>query len=624
MSVLGKISKYSSSTSTNPSVIYELLLGSQKVVDSNATIKSLTDKLSADFRKQIEANLPVFYLLDAREIVEGVFEDLLHPDLNSRTNRGLSRFLHSLNCNDIDFVLEFGPTPSLDDDYYSEFDSKTKMLKKQGIERIYRKVFNQLISKKEQIIQDVHKAIRSNLTTPIKMQQVSNDLYESIVYINSTIADLVGAGLSQSSISNASKVVSASLAGRTMRESFKKSPKAFIEDPELLVKGFDSSTMILAVAANYNLATTDNHNAATKAIQKYLSNIKVSNIELDSSDTGLPITKNITVSFTTTPEFKVGNVVAAGHVAVKSANKGIIGINTPALQLALAILQANNKEVPGISQAFVNEVGHAPYSIEIATDYENFAAGLVNLQVSFLRSQRTKVNSGTLSPNEVSFFDSLFKEALNSSYKDILNDFRTKLKTGSVGKFFTEKYARSPTLIQSISNKMLATLVGDSYRAPKDKIKDINKSLDNYAKKSSGPKSPKASKPTAVKSRKSTGKVDLGSTLPYGTSLTNLQNLINQQLQDVVSANMGDGNSRNLLNYRTGRLASSAKVEYMSESRAGMITAFYSYMKNPYATFSDGGKQSSPRSRDPKLLISKSIREIAATQVGNRLRAVNI
>jgi hypothetical protein len=109
-----------------------------------------------------------------------------------------------------------------------------------------------------------------------------------------------------------------------------------------------------------------------------------------------------------------------------------------------------------------------------------------------------------------------------------------------------------------------------------------------------------------------------------GISLINLQNLINQQLQDVISANMGDGNRRDVLNYRTGRFASSAKVEYISESRAGMITAFYSYMKNPYATFSGGGQQQYPRSRDPKLLISKSIREIAATQVGNRLRAVNV
>jgi hypothetical protein len=107
-------------------------------------------------------------------------------------------------------------------------------------------------------------------------------------------------------------------------------------------------------------------------------------------------------------------------------------------------------------------------------------------------------------------------------------------------------------------------------------------------------------------------------------SLTSLQNLINRQLQDVISANMGDGDRRNILNYRTGRLAASAKVESMSLSRAGMITAFYSYMKNPYATFSDGGRQQYPKTRDPKLLISKSIREIAATQVANQLRAVNV
>jgi len=65
-------------------------------------------------------------------------------------------------------------------------------------------------------------------------------------------------------------------------------------------------------------------------------------------------------------------------------------------------------------------------------------------------------------------------------------------------------------------------------------------------------------------------------------------------------------------------------VERLSESRQGMITAFYSYMKNPYATFSAGGRQQTPKSRDPKLLIAGSIRDIAAAHVGNRLRAVNI
>ena len=107
-------------------------------------------------------------------------------------------------------------------------------------------------------------------------------------------------------------------------------------------------------------------------------------------------------------------------------------------------------------------------------------------------------------------------------------------------------------------------------------------------------------------------------------SLTSLQSLINNHLQDVISANMGDGSRKNILNYRTGRFASTVKVEQMTQSREGMITAFYSYMKNPYATFSKDGRQSVPASRDPKLLIAKSIREIAATKVGNRMRSVSL
>jgi hypothetical protein len=87
---------------------------------------------------------------------------------------------------------------------------------------------------------------------------------------------------------------------------------------------------------------------------------------------------------------------------------------------------------------------------------------------------------------------------------------------------------------------------------------------------------------------------------------------------------MGNGTSKNVLNYRTGRFAASAQVERMSYSKEGTITAFYNYMKDPYATFSAGGKQSNPTSRDPKLLISRSIREIAQQVVANKLRAVSV
>jgi hypothetical protein len=108
------------------------------------------------------------------------------------------------------------------------------------------------------------------------------------------------------------------------------------------------------------------------------------------------------------------------------------------------------------------------------------------------------------------------------------------------------------------------------------------------------------------------------------SKLTSLQNLLNGNLVETVKRNMGQGSRRDILNLRSGRFAESVKVERLTQSRAGMITAFYNYMRNPYATFSEGGKQQTPRSRDPKLLISKSIREVAAQAKITRLRAVLI
>lgn len=104
-------------------------------------------------------------------------------------------------------------------------------------------------------------------------------------------------------------------------------------------------------------------------------------------------------------------------------------------------------------------------------------------------------------------------------------------------------------------------------------------------------------------------------------NLLTLQRLLDAKLAQTVKQNMGSGNRRDVLNLRSGRFAESVRVENISESRQGMITAFYSYMRNPYATFSSGGQQQYPRSRDPKLLISKSIRQLATELTITRLRA---
>lgn len=105
-------------------------------------------------------------------------------------------------------------------------------------------------------------------------------------------------------------------------------------------------------------------------------------------------------------------------------------------------------------------------------------------------------------------------------------------------------------------------------------------------------------------------------------SLTSLENLLRLQLQQTVRQNMGTGDRRDILNLRSGRFANSVKIDRLTQSREGTITAFYNYMRYPYATFSRGGDQERPFTRDPKLLIAGSIRQIAQQVTTQRLRAV--
>lgn len=179
----------------------------------------------------------------------------------------------------------------------------------------------------------------------------------------------------------------------------------------------------------------------------------------------------------------------------------------------------------------------------------------------------------------------------------------------------------SPTYKQNLKAQVLSSLKGKTFKFIPTKAKLLENSkkavgkIVNLTKKSKVPKSPGSKKADITVDKK------------VSLTLVNLPMLImviNSNLHEQIKHNMGTGNSHNVLNYRTGRFANSVKVERLSESRQGMITAFYSYMKNPYATFSRGGRQEKPFTRDPKSLISKSIREIAQTMVTNQLRAVNV
>jgi hypothetical protein len=192
----------------------------------------------------------------------------------------------------------------------------------------------------------------------------------------------------------------------------------------------------------------------------------------------------------------------------------------------------------------------------------------------------------------------------------------------------------SPSIVESIGKnianivktgkvleKVTTTVTTNLSKTSKDKeIEQLNTTLKEVGKALKKVQSV-IQKQNKISGSKAGSAIQPSATLQRMPSLTSLQAYINEHLQSVVSANMGGGTERSVLNYRTGRFAESVKVDNLSQSRQGMITAFYTYMKNPYQTFEPGFKQGSPKSRDPKLLISKSLREIVATKVSNKLRA---
>tara|TARA_R110000751_G_scaffold160772_1_gene266425 strand:- start:2439 stop:3740 length:1302 start_codon:yes stop_codon:yes gene_type:complete len=90
--------------------------------------------------------------------------------------------------------------------------------------------------------------------------------------------------------------------------------------------------------------------------------------------------------------------------------------------------------------------------------------------------------------------------------------------------------------------------------------------------------------------------------------------MINKELPQTIKANM----DLPALQNRTGRFAESVKVVDAVQTRQGFPSFGYTYQKNPYQTFEPGFAQGSPE-RDPRALISRSIREIAVDLAIGRL-----
>jgi hypothetical protein len=117
-----------------------------------------------------------------------------------------------------------------------------------------------------------------------------------------------------------------------------------------------------------------------------------------------------------------------------------------------------------------------------------------------------------------------------------------------------------------------------------------------------------------VRKRKSSAKITRHKTQNTSFSQVKLYAALNAKINTVVAKNMELPG----LQYQTGRFASGVKITDVSKTPQGFPSIGYTYQLYPYQTFEPGFKQGSI-DRDPRKLIDRSIREIAAQMVTGRL-----
>jgi len=588
--------------SFNPTVLFNLLVGSAGAAGRRNPGPILTS-IRTNLRKEIEASLPVIYLFDAEIIVDSMLAALQPAAETASTEIRESRLLE---------VSKFISTVSDSSGLYAlpEISVKTIKGKKTslvlpgdpGAYEAFVVAYNKLLTKRSEMISVVYNSINDSVkSNSVSVSELTTTVSDIHARLHAVVEEIVGLGtpISAKQDSRFTRVIRA--AGRAIRNISTKVKK--ISDPQALLTDYNSSTMVLVYAQNFNAAKTNINANITKALADYLE--KSFNVVTRSATTG----------------FQAGNFAAAGHVGFVSDN--IQNINTPQLQAATLILAQAGKQAPGLVNKFISSTGHANWLLNVQKDQGENVNKILSLGISLVRSQPSTFNSQVLAPQETALINNEIKNLLEQSYNDALSILQEKAATNTnFHKYLVEAFRMSPTLVEGYQDMFAHMLQGKpNKRVKSEKTGTKNNRPVKLPLQPLGSGSGKSGLPKAKQTKASPVKPAI---TPKATNLINLQNLINSRLQDVVSANMGDGDSRRVLNYRTGRLAASAKVEKLSESRTGMITAFYSYMKNPYATFSDGGRQQNPKSRDPKLLISKSIREIAAEYAVNKLRAVNV
>jgi hypothetical protein len=356
-----------------------------------------------------------------------------------------------------------------------------------------------------------------------------------------------------------------------------------ISDPEYL--GLPDK--LVFIAKSFNAVTKTVHVAINTVLRKFTENDKAS----------------------------YGDIASAGHTAV-SYGDNTYGINTPLIQEILIRAEAGSSkgnkllDSKSVQDSFVKSVPiFIDNAITFSQDFTPTAKNLMSIGFTFAVPMDKVLNSVSGTTYEAAFAKSLVKDIIMPGIVEALRSKASWLKENVLG------IHGSPTIPEYAIDTIVSKIKGIK---PKTfKFSETRKSQTKLIAEI-----PSLNFGVKLNKNITSGSLKRKPTPKPSNSSASLDTILRNRLSEQIKANMGTGNAKNILNYRTGRFADTATIERTTQSRAGMVSVFYNYMRNPYGTFSEGGAQQWPKTRDPKLLISKSIREIGAQIVGNRMRAI--
>lgn len=176
------------------------------------------------------------------------------------------------------------------------------------------------------------------------------------------------------------------------------------------------------------------------------------------------------------------------------------------------------------------------------------------------------------------------------------------------------KLQGSPSMYQ-----MKETELRRSVLKPFEKIKNVEvevpkeikkkKRTERKRNKTRSKLSPTAAVAVKVMAPKRRKRKSAGSKKEMGFNPLRIIGILNKELPETVRKNMQPPRLQN----QSGRFADSVRITDISSTPQGFPSIGYTYQRNPYQVFEEGSSGNwSNGQRDPRDLIDKSIREIAA------------